>query len=168
MTLAHIGLAVAIVGMTGSAAWKTESVKTMQLGESVTLGDYTYRLDGVEPFRGPNYLAERATFSVTHDGKPYTTLHPERRQYEVQEMPTTEAAIESSIRGDIYAVIGDRVTADPSGPPAWTVRIYHQPLVPWIWTGGLLMALGGIVSLSDRRYRVGVPNRLPVVQATGA
>ncbi len=163
MTLAHIGIAVAIIGMTGSAAWKSESVKTMQIGESVTMGDFTYRFDGVEPVKGPNYLAERGTFAVTRDGKPYTTLHPERRQYEVQEMPTTEAAIESSIRGDIYAVIGDR-----TGPQAWTVRIYHQPLVPWIWTGGLLMALGGIVSLSDRRYRVGVPNRLPVVQATGA
>ena len=163
MTLAHIGLAVAIVGMTGSAAWKSESVKTMRLGESVTLGDFTYRFDGVEPIRGPNYLAERGTFTVTRDGKPYTVLHPERRQYEVQEMPTTEAAIESSIRGDIYAVIGDR-----TGEQAWTVRIYHQPLVPWIWAGGLLMALGGIVSLSDRRYRIGVPNRLPVVQATGA
>jgi cytochrome c-type biogenesis protein CcmF len=163
MTLAHLGLAVAIVGMTGSAAWKSESVKTMRLGESVTLGDFSYRFDAVDPIKGPNYLAERATFSVTRDGKPYTTLHPERRQYEVQETPTTEAAIESSLRGDIYAVIGDR-----TGPQAWTVRIYHQPLVPWIWTGGLLMALGGLVSLSDRRYRIGVPNRLPVVQATGA
>jgi cytochrome c-type biogenesis protein CcmF len=163
MTLAHIGLAVAIVGMTGSTAWKSESVKTMQIGESVTLGDFSYRFDGVEPVKGPNYLAERATFSVTRDGKPYTTLHPERRQYEVQEMPTTEAAIVSSVRGDIYAVIGDR-----TGPQAWTVRIYHQPLVPWIWAGGVLMAFGGIVSLSDRRYRIGVPNRLPVVQATGA
>jgi cytochrome c-type biogenesis protein CcmF len=168
MTLAHIGLAVAIVGMTGSAAWKSESVKTMQLGESVTLGGYTYRFDGVEPIRGPNYLAERGTFSVTRDGQPYTTLHPERRQYAVQEMPTTEAAIESSIRGDIYAVIGDRMPSDPNGPQSWTVRIYHQPLVPWIWTGGFLMALAGVISLSDRRYRVGVPNRIPVVQATGA
>jgi cytochrome c-type biogenesis protein CcmF len=90
-------------------------------------------------------------------------LYPERRQYEEQETPTTEAAIESNWKGDLYAVIGDR-----TGQNTWTVRIYHQPLVPWIWAGGLLMTLGGLVSLSDRRYRIGVPNRLPVVQATGA
>jgi len=163
MTLAHLGLAVAIVGMTASSAWKVESVQVMKPGDSITIGDFAYRFDGVAPAQGPNYIAERATFTVTRDGKPYTLLYPERRQYEVQEQPTTEAAIQSSIRGDIYAVIGDH-----AGPQSWTVRIYHQPLVPWIWVGGLLMALGGLTSLSDRRYRIGVPNRLPVVQATGA
>jgi cytochrome c-type biogenesis protein CcmF len=163
MTFAHLGLAIAIVGMTGSSAWKSESVKAMQVGDTVTMGDFTYRFDSIAAVKGVNYLAERATFSVTRDGKPYTLLHPERRRYVVQAMSTNEAAIESSVRGDIYAVIGDR-----AGPRSWTVRIYHQPLVPWIWLGGLLMALGGVVSLSDRRYRVGVPNRLPIVQATGA
>ena len=163
MTLAHLGLAIAIVGMTGSSAWKSESVNAMQLGDTVTMGDFTYRFDGIAAVKGANYLAERATFSVTRDGKPYTVLHPERRRYAVQAMSTNEAAIESSVGGDIYAVIGDR-----AGTRSWTVRIYHQPLVPWIWLGGLLMALGGVVSLSDRRYRVGVPNRLPIAQATGA
>jgi len=143
--------------MTGSTAWKSESVKTMQLGESVTLGDYTYRFDGVEPFRGPNYLAERGTFSVSRDGKPYTTLHPERRQYEVQEMPTTEAAIESSIRGDIYAVIGDRMPSDSGAPQSWTVRIYNQPLVPWIWFGGGIVVLGAIVGAWPQPRRRLVP-----------
>jgi cytochrome c-type biogenesis protein CcmF len=162
MTFAHLGLAIAIVGMTGSSAWKSESVKAMQVGDTVTMGDFTYRFDGVAPVNGANYLAERATFNVTRDGKHYTVLHPERRQHEVQKMSTTEAAIESSVRGDIYAVIGDR-----AGPQSWTVRIYHQPLVPWIWLGGLLMALGGVVSLSDRRYRIGVANRLSIVQAIG-
>jgi cytochrome c-type biogenesis protein CcmF len=168
MSLAHAGLAIAIIGMTGSAAWRTETVRVMKPGEHIAIGSFDYRLDGVVPARGPNYLAERATFTVTRDGKPYTELHPERRQYEVQETPTTEAAIKSSWRGDIYAVIGDRVADSAGGAQGWTVRIYHQPLVPWIWAGGLLMALGGMVSLSDRRYRIGVPNRLPVVQATGA
>ncbi|HEV8389195.1 MAG TPA: heme lyase CcmF/NrfE family subunit [Dongiaceae bacterium] len=161
MTFAHLGLAIAIVGMTGSSAWKSESVQAMQLGDTVTMSDFTYRLDGIAAVKGVNYLAERATFSVTRDGKPYTVLHPERRRYVT--MSTNEAAIESSIRGDIYAVIGDR-----AGARSWTVRIDHQPLVPWIWLGGLLMALGGVVSLSDRRYRVGAPSRLPIVQATGA
>ena len=161
MTFAHLGLAIAIVGMTGSSAWKSEIVNAMQVGDTVTMGDFTYRFDGIAAVKGVNYLAERATFSVTRDGKPYTVLHPERRRYVT--MSTNEAAIESNVRGDIYAVIGDRV-----GSRSWPVRIYHQPLVPWIWLGGLLMALGGVVSLSDRRYRIGVPNRLPIVQATGA
>jgi len=161
MTFAHLGLAIAIIGMTGSSAWKSEIVRAMQVGETVTMGDFTYRLDGTAAVKGVNYLAERATFSVTRDGKPYTVLHPERRRYATTS--TSEAAIESSVRGDIYAVIGDR-----AGPRSWTVRIYHQPLVPWIWLGGLLMALGGVISLSDRRYRVGMPNRLSIVQATEA
>jgi cytochrome c-type biogenesis protein CcmF len=163
MTLAHLGLAIAVIGMTGSSAWRVESVQVMKPGDSITIGSYAYHFDGVLPAKGPNYLAERASFTVTKDGKPYTVLTPERRQYEVQESPTTEAAIQSSVSGDIYAVIGDR-----AGPNSWTVRIYHQPLVPWLWVGGALMALGGLTSLSDRRYRIGVPNRLPVVQATGA
>jgi cytochrome c-type biogenesis protein CcmF len=133
----------------------------MQVGDTVTMGDFTYRFDGIAAVKGVNYLAERATFSVARDGEPYTVLHPERRRYVT--MSTNEAAIESNVRGDIYAVIGDR-----AGPGSWPVRIYHQPLVPWIWLGGLLLALGGVVSLSDRRYRIGVPNRLPIVQATGA
>jgi cytochrome c-type biogenesis protein CcmF len=161
MTFAHLGLAIAIIGMTGSSAWKSEIVNAMQVGDTVTMGDFTYRFDGIAAVKGVNYLAERATFSVTRDGKPYTVLHPERRRYVT--MSTNEAAIESNVRGDIYAVIGDRV-----GSRSWPVRIYHQPLVPWIWLGGLLMALGGVVSLSDRRYRIGVPNRLPIVQATRA
>ena len=122
----------------------------MQLGDTVTMGDFTYRFDSIAAVKGANYLAERASFSVTRDGKPYTVLHPERRRYAVKSMSTNEAAIESSVRGDIYAVVGER-----AGPRSWTVRIYHQPLVLWIWLGGLLMALGGVVSLSDRRYRVG-------------
>jgi cytochrome c-type biogenesis protein CcmF len=163
MSLAHAGLAIAIIGMTGSSAWRVENVQAMKIGDSVKVGDFDYRFEGVAPAQGPNYIAEQATFAVTRDGKPYTMLYPERRQYEEQETPTTEAAIESNWKGDLYAVIGDR-----TGQNTWTVRIYHQPLVPWIWAGGLLMTLGGLVSLSDRRYRIGVPNRLPVVQATGA
>ena len=154
MSLAHAGLAIAIIGMTGASAWKVETIREMNLGESITIGDFAYRLEKVEGLHGPNYLAERATFDVSRDGKPYTVLQPERRQYMIQAMPTTEAAIQSSWRGDIYAVIGES-----TGTNSWTVRIYHEPLVAWIWAGGFLMALGGLVSLSDRRFRIGVPNR---------
>ncbi|WP_303977750.1 heme lyase CcmF/NrfE family subunit [Dongia mobilis] len=163
MSLAHAGLAVAIIGITASSAWKSEEVRQMKPNDSLTIGSFSYVLQGVTPARGENYIAERAHFKVMKDGAFYTDLYPERRQYMVQPMPTTEAAIESHLIGDLYAVVGEG-----DGKGAWTVRIYEEPLVPWIWSGCLLMVLGGIVSLSDRRYRVGAPSRSHVAQALPA
>ncbi len=163
MSLAHAGLAVAIMGVTAASAWKSEEVRQMKPSDSITVGDFTYVLESVGPERGENYMAERAHFSVLKDGQFYTDLYPERRQYMVQPMPTTEAAIQSHVFGDLYAVIGES-----DGKGAWTVRIYQEPLVPWIWTGALLMVLGGIVSISDRRYRVGAPSRAPLAQPAAA
>ncbi len=154
MTLAHAGLAIAIAGMTASAAWKGEVITVLRPGESVELAGYSYRLDGVERLPGPNYTSDTATFSVTRGGRPYVVLRPEKRLYPVQNMPTTEAAIHTTGLRDLYAVIGD-----PDGAGGWTVRIYHEPLVPWIWIGCLVMVLGGAVSLSDRRLRIGAPTR---------
>ncbi|TDQ83142.1 cytochrome c-type biogenesis protein CcmF [Dongia mobilis] len=163
MTLAHAGLAIAIIGMTASAAWKEEVVRQMRPGETIEIGGFTYRLEEVRGVRGPNYIAEQADFTVLKDGEFYTRLYPERRQYMVQPMPTTEAAIESHFFGDLYAVIGES-----DGAGAWTVRIYEEPLVPWIWTGAIVMVLGGFVSMSDRRYRVGAPSRQPAAQPAKA
>jgi cytochrome c-type biogenesis protein CcmF len=163
MTIAHAGLAITVIGITAAAAWKTEEVRQMRPGESIVLGDFTYRLESVNGVRGENYIAEQAHFSVLQDGKVYTNLYPERRQYMVQPMPTTEAAIESHLFGDLYAVIGEG-----DGKGAWTVRLYEEPLVPWIWTGSIIMVLGGIVSMSDRRYRVGAPSRLPAARPVKA
>jgi cytochrome c-type biogenesis protein CcmF len=154
MTLAHAGLAVAILGMTGSTAWKQEQILMMRPGDTVALAGYDYRFDGVANVAGPNYTAARGTFTVTKDGAPVTTLHPEKRVYPVQGMPTTEAAIHTNGLADLYAVIDS-----PDAAGAVSVHLYHQPLVPWIWAGALLMALGGLVSLSDRRLRVGAPSR---------
>jgi cytochrome c-type biogenesis protein CcmF len=100
---------------------------------------------------------------VTRDGEFVADLYPERRQYFVQPMPTTEAAIRSGFLADLYAVIGE-----PNGNGGWTVRVYHEPLVPWIWFGALVMVLGGLTSLSDRRYRVGAPVKAAAVQAAKA
>jgi cytochrome c-type biogenesis protein CcmF len=155
MTLAHAGLAIAIVGMTGSIAWRQESVQVLHIGQSVTLGSMTYRLDDVRDLNVENYLAERATITALKNGEVLTVLRPERRQYLVPSPPTTESAIHTSWDKDIYAVIGE-----PDGKGGWTVRIYHEPLVLWLWLGGGLMGLGGMVSLSDRRYRVGAPSRV--------
>ncbi|WP_119460733.1 heme lyase CcmF/NrfE family subunit [Rhodospirillaceae bacterium SYSU D60014] len=163
MTLAHAGLAIAIIGMTGASAWKQEEVRIMRPGETVAVAGYDYRLEGVERVQGPNYFADRASFTVTDGDRVVAMLHPEKRFYPVQRMPTTEAAIHTTGIADLYAVIGD-----PDGAGGWTVRIFHEPLVPWIWGGLLVMVAGGLTSLSDRRLRVGVPARRRQIAAAGA
>jgi cytochrome c-type biogenesis protein CcmF len=163
MSLAHFGLAIAIIGMTGAAAWKTENIKVLQPGQSLALQGYDFKLENVGGIRGENYLADQAHFIVSKGGDFVADLYPERRQYLVQPMPTTEAAIRSTPLADLYAVIGE-----PDGKGGWIVRIYHEPLVSWIWLGALIMVAGGLTSLSDRRYRVGAPVRAGAAQAAKA
>ncbi|MCH8000206.1 MAG: heme lyase CcmF/NrfE family subunit [Proteobacteria bacterium] len=153
--LAHAGLAIAVAGMIAATNWKDEVVRNMRPGEQVALAGYVYRLEGVERSQGPNYSIERARITVTtEDGDFVARLEPEKRLYQVKRMPTTEAAIHTTPMADLYTVIGD---ADGRG--GWTVRIFHEPMVPWIWAGALIMILGGAISLSDRRLRVGAPTR---------
>jgi len=159
MTLAHGGIALAILGMTGSAAWKQEDIRVLRPGESAAIAGYSYRLDEVYPVPGPNYEATRAKFTVSvlgkvEGGKPVAVLYPEKRSYPVAETTTTQAAIRMLGLADLYGVIGE-----PDGKGGWAVRFYYEPLVPLIWIGCLIMAAGGVVSLSDRRYRVGAPQR---------
>jgi cytochrome c-type biogenesis protein CcmF len=154
MTLAHAGLAIAVLGMTGSSAWKQEDIRILKPGESGAIAGYSYRLDSVGPVEGPNYHATRAQFTFSREGETIAVLRPEKRVYPVAGSSTTQAAIHASRLSDIYAVIGE-----PDGKGGWTVRVYHEPLVPLIWGGILVMAAGGMVSLSDRRYRIGAPLR---------
>ena len=154
MTVAHGGLAIAIAGMTTSSLFQAEKILAMRPGETVELRGYELRFQGVTAVPGPNYQAERGRFVVTSGAKPVTVLAPERRFYPVQKTQTTEAAIHTTGLADLYVVVGDS-----DGKGAWTVRIYHNPLVPWIWAGCLIMALGGAFSLADRRLRVGAPKR---------
>ncbi|MFQ6018164.1 MAG: heme lyase CcmF/NrfE family subunit [Kiloniellaceae bacterium] len=159
MTLAHAGLAIAIAGMAASASWRAEEVRIMRPGETVEVAGYSYRFEGVtrlevNRLEGRNYTSDMAAFTVTREGREVARLRPEKRLYPVANMPTTEAAIHTTGLADLYAVIGD-----PDGRGGWTVRIFHEPLVPWIWTGALVMVLGGAVSLSDRRLRIGAPAR---------
>ncbi len=149
MTLAHLGVAVVITGVTLVKGYETERDVRMAVGDSVTVGGYTFRFDGVSDAAGPNYRAVRGTVDVSKGGRPVRTLRPEKRIYNAREMPMTEAAIASGLRGDLYVSLGD-----PVGAGAWTLRVYHKPFVTWIWGGCLLMALGGVLALSDRRYRV--------------
>jgi len=154
MTLAHAGLAVAIAGITAAAAWEGEVVRVMKPGDTIELAGYEYRFEGVETLRGPNFTSDTATFTVLRDGQTVALLTPEKRFYDVQRTETTEAAIHTTGFADLYAVIGSS-----DGRGGWTVRIYHEPLVPWIWAGALIMVAGGAVSLTDRRLRVGAPAR---------
>ena len=154
MSVAHGGLAIAIAGMTASSLFQAEQILAMRAGEVVTMRGYDLRFEGVVQANGPNYQAERARFIVTSGGKPVTVLVPERRFYPVQRQQTTEAAIHTTGFADLYVVVGDS-----DGKGAWTVRLYHNPLVPWIWAGCLIMALGGGLSLTDRRLRVGAPKQ---------
>ncbi|MEM7170483.1 MAG: heme lyase CcmF/NrfE family subunit [Pseudomonadota bacterium] len=154
MTIAHSGLAIVLAGVVGASAWKQEAVENLKPGESIELAGYSYLFEGARPVTGPNYDAERGFFKVSKDGEAITDLSPERRIYRVQGMDTTEAAIHTTGLADLYAVIGQS-----DGQGGWTVRIFYEPLVPWLWLGSLVMILGGVVSLTDRRLRVGAPVR---------
>jgi cytochrome c-type biogenesis protein CcmF len=162
MTLAHLGVAVFIVGVTLVKGYETERDVRMAVGDTVTVGRYTFRFDGVRDVAGPNYNASRAAVDVSRDGKSIETLYPEKRVYLAQQMPMTEAAIDSGLLGDIYVSLGD-----PVGDGSWAVRVYDKPFVNWIWFGCILMALGGVLALSDRRYRVG-PARAGAAARTAA
>jgi len=162
MVLAHAGIAVVIAGITGSSSWKEEHIQYMRTGDTVQVAGYDFTLEDVRMVPGPNYTAERATFLVSRDGNGLFRLTPEKRSYPVERMPTTEAGIRTTWFSDLYAVIGD-----PDGKGGWSTRLYHNPMVPWMWTGALMMFLGGMVSLTDRRHRVGAPrrSRAPVAAA---
>ncbi|MBL6928680.1 MAG: heme lyase CcmF/NrfE family subunit [Rhodospirillales bacterium] len=155
MTIAHLGLGILIAGVTGSSAWKVESIQTMTPGQTIDVSGYEFRFEGASGVGGPNYTATRGRFVVSRDGTRVAVLKPEKRVYPVQGRPTTEAAIKTTFLGDIYAVIGE-----PEGNAGgYVTRLYFNPLVPWIWAGILIMVVGGLFSLSDRRLRVGAPSR---------
>ena len=159
MSLAHLGVAVLIVGITGSSAWKEEHIETLKPGQSIDAGGYKFTFDGARRIDGPNYEAMQGTYTVTRAGASIAVLTPERRSYAQPPQVTTEAAILSTFTGDLYAVIGE---ADGDG---FVARIFIEPCVPWMWAGVVLMGLGGIVSLSDRRFRVGAARRAALAPA---
>jgi len=154
MTVAHLGLALTIMGITVSGAWQDEKLQVMRPGETVRVGAYDATFKGAERVAGPNYSALRGTFEITRDGRPVTVLYPETRTYDTSAMDTTEAAIRPTPLSDLYVVIGE-----PDGQGGYATRIYYKPLVSWIWIGSLFMVFGGALSISDRRHRVGAPSR---------
>ncbi|MSU91166.1 heme lyase CcmF/NrfE family subunit [Rhodobacteraceae bacterium 2CG4] len=159
MTLAHTGLAVAMLGFIGSTAWKSEEIVFVQPGSVIEIAGFDVRFDGVETVRGPNYIADRGTLAVSRNGDSVTTLYPERRSYPVARSSTTESAIRSTLAGDLYASLAEPASETVADQGAWTLRILYEPLVNFIWIGAAMLVLGGGLSLSDRRLRVGAPRR---------
>ncbi|MBT0956478.1 heme lyase CcmF/NrfE family subunit [Alphaproteobacteria bacterium KMM 3653] len=148
--VSHAGLGVTVLGVAVLLAWQTEDIRAVEVGAPYNVSGYTVTLKGVEPrIEGPNYLATRAVVEVAKEGRVIAVLRPEKRVYPVARMPTTEAAILNGVFRDLYVVIGD---AQAQG--GYALQVYVKPFANWIWAGCIIMALGGMLSLMDRRFRV--------------
>ncbi|HYC42095.1 MAG TPA: heme lyase CcmF/NrfE family subunit [Noviherbaspirillum sp.] len=149
MQVAHVGIGVFVVGVTMVTGFDDQKDVNMHVGQTATVNDYVFTMKDLNEVKGPNYIAARGTFEVVRNGKLVTTLYPEKRIYNVQKMPMTEAGIDRGFTRDLYVSLGE---ATQDG--AWIVRVQHKPFVGWIWGGCIIMALGGLLAASDRRYRV--------------
>ena len=149
MQLGHVGIAVFVIGVTMVGAYQEEKDVRMAPGDTVSVGGYQIRLVEVRPAQGPNYQATRGTFELGRHGKAEEILYPEKRNYDSSTMPMTEAAIDAGLTRDIYVSLGEPLEGN-----AWAVRVYYKPFVDWIWGGCLLMALGGLFAVLDKRYRL--------------
>jgi cytochrome c-type biogenesis protein CcmF len=152
MQIAHLGIAVFVIGVSMVGGYQDEKDVRMEPGDTVEVGGYGFRLMGVKDAPGPNYRADVGSVEVSKDGRVLMTLHPEKRNYFSSTMPMTEAAIDAGFTRDVYVSLGERL--DQAG--AWSVRVYYKPFVDWIWGGCLLMGLGGFIAMLDRRYRLRV------------
>jgi len=148
MLLAHAGIGVFVIGVTLVKSYETERDLRMAPGDTAQFGGYDFRFEGVREVRGPNYTAARATITAQRGGGSVVRLEPEKRVYLVQRNPMTEAAIDAGISRDLYVSLGEAVDGK-----AWTIRIHVKPFIRWIWFGCLMMAFGGLLAASDRRYR---------------
>ena len=160
--VAHAGFGITTFGVAALTAWTVEDIRVAQEGETWTVGRYDVTLNSVDRVEGPNYLSTMAQIEVVENGRSLGVLTPEKRVYPVAGMPTTEAAIDNGFTRDVYVVIGD-----PQDNGGWAVRTFIKPYANWIWAGAIVMALGGLLSLTDRRFRVAAgarktPNPQPV------
>jgi len=153
MTLAHLGIAVFLIGALLTEGLSQQREVAVVQGQSVGLGRYAFRFDGAERYQGPNYIGDRGTVTVFHDDAPVAVLHPEKRAYASGGQVMTEAAIDPGFTRDLYVAMGE-----PLGGGSWALRVHVKPFVRWIWGGALLMMLGGLVTATDRRFaRTGQP-----------
>ncbi len=154
MTLAHAGLGLALIGIFGVSFWRVENIVAMKPGDVASIGAYTVTFIGETPLKGPNYTGVSGKFDLKRDGALVTTLVSEKREFKPRGMPTTEVGLYQTVAGDVYLAMGD---AAMNG--GRSVRMYYNPLASFIWWGAAIMFLGGLLSLTDRRFRVGAPRR---------
>ena len=149
MHLAHFGVGLFVLGATVASAFNTEADRSLRVGGTTDVAGYTFMLDSLSNVAGPNYEALRGHVIVTQGGKNVADLYPEKRVYRVQRSPMTEAGIDGRISRDLFVALGD-----PLGDDAWSVRLQYKPMLRLVWLGTVLMAIGGLLALADRRYRV--------------
>ena len=150
MHLAHFGMGVVVLGITGVNSFEVERNVHMSLGDTVSISPYTFRLVNMVDVNGPNFTAMQAHVEVSKNGQVIDVLFPEKRRYFSSAMPITEAAIDSGFLRDLYVSLGDPVQGQT---PSWSMRVYYKPFVPWLWAGVLMIVLGGVLAALDRRYR---------------
>jgi len=157
MHCAHLGIAVMVIGVTLSKGYEVEKDVRIAAGDTVTLGDYSFELQRVTEVTGPNYVAKRAEVLVKQNGDTVANLFPEKRRYVSTAMPMTEAAIDTNLWRDLYVSLGE-----PLNNPAqeWSMRFYFKPFLSWIWLGVLMMVFGGLLAVTDKRYRRALESRL--------
>ncbi len=162
--VAHTGVAITFWGIAAITAWEQEDIRVASVGDEIVMGEYTITFDGVRQYQGPNFVANQGVFSAYENGVKVAEKRPEKRIYTETPTPTptTEAGIDYGFWRDLYIVLGD--AQDPAGQ-TWAVRTYVKPYANWIWGGAVVMALGGVLSLTDRRYRVGAPARAKTAHA---
>jgi len=132
----------------------------MAPGETMELADYQFKFLGTKPVKGANFVADQGTLEISLDGEPVVTLYPEKRRYNVKKSMMTEASIDPGLFRDLYVALGE-----PLADGAWAVRVHYKPYVRWLWLGGLLMALGGILTVFDKRYRKNATQKSGVANA---
>ncbi len=155
---AHIGVLVAVIGVAFTSSLSIERDVALAANDTVNVQGYDFTLKGLQEIKQSNFDATQAEVLVTKDGREVTTLYPEKRNYIISTMPTTEAAIDASLMRDLYVALGEPIA---EGSEQWAVRIYVKPLVRWIWLGAIIMALGGLLSMLDKRYRLKKTKVLP-------
>ena len=148
MSVAHFGVGVFVLGVTIVSAFSIETDDVLQPGGSLTAGKYEFAMRELSDVQGPNYVARESVVDIRRDGEFVTQLRPQKRQYQVQQSWMTEAGIQPGWHRDLIISMGEQV-----GNDVWSVRVQYRPLVRLIWLGALIMALGGMLSASDRRYR---------------
>jgi len=149
MTVAHLGISVFVIGITFTSIYSIEKDVKMVPGDKLDMAGYVFEFHGVKVTEGPNYIAKEGSLTVSYDGEVIAQLDPQKREYRVQKMPMTEAAIDAGLFRDLFVAIGEPL--DDQG--AWSLRVYYKSFIRWIWLGALFMGAGGLIAASDKRYR---------------